>query len=36
MTLHPGDVVWLGTDGATEPDLKTAMSSRSATRRSEC
>jgi 2-keto-4-pentenoate hydratase/2-oxohepta-3-ene-1,7-dioic acid hydratase in catechol pathway len=22
MTLHPGDVVWLGTDGATEPDLK--------------
>lgn len=24
MTLHPGDVVWLGTDGATEPDLKDA------------
>jgi 2-keto-4-pentenoate hydratase/2-oxohepta-3-ene-1,7-dioic acid hydratase in catechol pathway len=22
MTLHPGDVIWLGTDGATEPDLK--------------
>lgn len=22
MTLHPGDVVWLGTDGPTEPDLK--------------
>ena len=22
MTLQPGDVVWLGTDGATEPDLK--------------
>ena len=22
MTLWPGDVVWLGTDGATEPDLK--------------
>jgi len=22
MTLRPGDVVWLGTDGATEPDLK--------------
>jgi 2-keto-4-pentenoate hydratase/2-oxohepta-3-ene-1,7-dioic acid hydratase in catechol pathway len=22
MTLHPGDVVWLGTDGATIPDLK--------------
>ena len=22
MTLHPGDVVWIGTDGATEPDLK--------------
>ena len=22
MTLYPGDVVWLGTDGATEPDLK--------------
>ena len=22
MTLHPGDVVWLGTDGATEPNLK--------------
>ena len=22
MTLHPGDVVWLGTDGATEPELK--------------
>ena len=21
-TLHPGDVLWLGTDGATEPDLK--------------
>ena len=21
-TLHPGDVIWLGTDGATEPDLK--------------
>jgi len=21
MTLHPGDVIWLGTDGATEPDL---------------
>jgi 2-keto-4-pentenoate hydratase/2-oxohepta-3-ene-1,7-dioic acid hydratase in catechol pathway len=22
MTLQPGDVIWLGTDGATEPDLK--------------
>ncbi len=22
MTLHPGDVIWLGTDDATEPDLK--------------
>ena len=22
MTLQPGDVLWLGTDGATEPDLK--------------
>ena len=22
MALQPGDVVWLGTDGATEPDLK--------------
>jgi 2-keto-4-pentenoate hydratase/2-oxohepta-3-ene-1,7-dioic acid hydratase in catechol pathway len=22
MTLHPGDVIWLGTDGATEPNLK--------------
>jgi 2-keto-4-pentenoate hydratase/2-oxohepta-3-ene-1,7-dioic acid hydratase in catechol pathway len=22
MTLHPGDVLWLGTDNATEPDLK--------------
>jgi 2-keto-4-pentenoate hydratase/2-oxohepta-3-ene-1,7-dioic acid hydratase in catechol pathway len=22
MTLQPGDVVWLGTDGATEPALK--------------
>jgi len=22
MTLQPGDVVWLGTDGATEPSLK--------------
>ena len=22
MTLHPGDVIWLGTDNATEPDLK--------------
>ena len=22
MTLHPGDVIWLGTDCATEPDLK--------------
>jgi 2-keto-4-pentenoate hydratase/2-oxohepta-3-ene-1,7-dioic acid hydratase in catechol pathway len=22
MTLWPGDVIWLGTDGATEPDLK--------------
>lgn len=22
MTLYPGDVIWLGTDGATEPDLK--------------
>lgn len=22
MTLHPGDVVWLGTDGPTEPALK--------------
>ena len=22
MTLHPGDVIWLGTDGPTEPDLK--------------
>ena len=22
MTLHPGDVIWLGTDGATEPDLR--------------
>ena len=21
-TLHPGDVIWLGTDEATEPDLK--------------
>ena len=21
MTLQPGDVIWLGTDGATEPDL---------------
>ena len=21
MTLHPGDVIWLGTDGPTEPDL---------------
>jgi len=21
MTLHPGDVIWLGTDGATEPNL---------------
>jgi len=22
MTLQPGDVIWLGTDDATEPDLK--------------
>lgn len=22
MTLHPGDVIWLGTDDATEPNLK--------------
>jgi 2-keto-4-pentenoate hydratase/2-oxohepta-3-ene-1,7-dioic acid hydratase in catechol pathway len=22
MTLHPGDVIWLSTDCATEPDLK--------------
>ncbi len=22
MTLHPGDVIWLGTDNATTPDLK--------------
>lgn len=22
MTLHPGDVIWLGTDGPTVPDLK--------------
>lgn len=22
MTLYPGDVIWLGTDNATEPDLK--------------
>ena len=22
MTLHPGDMIWLGTDEATEPDLK--------------
>jgi 2-keto-4-pentenoate hydratase/2-oxohepta-3-ene-1,7-dioic acid hydratase in catechol pathway len=22
VTLHPGDVIWLGTDGATEPALK--------------
>ncbi|MBI2296884.1 MAG: fumarylacetoacetate hydrolase family protein [Betaproteobacteria bacterium] len=22
MTLYPGDVVWLGTDGATEPALQ--------------
>jgi 2-keto-4-pentenoate hydratase/2-oxohepta-3-ene-1,7-dioic acid hydratase in catechol pathway len=22
LTLHPGDVIWLGTDGATEPALK--------------
>lgn len=22
MTLHPGDVIWLGTDDATEPDLQ--------------
>jgi 2-keto-4-pentenoate hydratase/2-oxohepta-3-ene-1,7-dioic acid hydratase in catechol pathway len=22
MTLHPGDVLWLGTDNATIPDLK--------------
>jgi 2-keto-4-pentenoate hydratase/2-oxohepta-3-ene-1,7-dioic acid hydratase in catechol pathway len=22
ITLHPGDVIWLGTDGPTEPDLK--------------
>jgi 2-keto-4-pentenoate hydratase/2-oxohepta-3-ene-1,7-dioic acid hydratase in catechol pathway len=21
VTLHPGDVIWLGTDGATEPAL---------------
>lgn len=21
MTLHPGDVIWLGTDDATEPNL---------------
>jgi 2-keto-4-pentenoate hydratase/2-oxohepta-3-ene-1,7-dioic acid hydratase in catechol pathway len=22
VTLHPGDVIWLGIDGATEPALK--------------
>ncbi|MBS1218324.1 MAG: 2-keto-4-pentenoate hydratase, partial [Proteobacteria bacterium] len=22
MTLHPGDVIWLGTDDATEPNLQ--------------
>jgi 2-keto-4-pentenoate hydratase/2-oxohepta-3-ene-1,7-dioic acid hydratase in catechol pathway len=22
VTLHPGDAIWLGTDGATEPALK--------------
>jgi 2-keto-4-pentenoate hydratase/2-oxohepta-3-ene-1,7-dioic acid hydratase in catechol pathway len=22
MTLQPGDVIWLGTDDATEPDLQ--------------